>query len=113
MTGKTHTIAVDDRNFDSEVVQADVPVLVDFWAEWCGPCRAIGPAIDALAEEFDGLAKVAKLNVDDSPAVAGRYGIRSIPTLLLVKDGEVQESLIGARPQSELRAVVERHLANH
>jgi thioredoxin 1 len=99
-----------DANFDEEVLKAKGPVLVDFWATWCPPCRMIGPAIEAAADRFAGRAKVAKLDVDDSPLVAQRYGIRSIPTLLLFQDGCVVEQRVGALPPAEIEAMVERPL---
>ena len=95
------TIVVSDANFDAEVLEAAMPVLVDFWAEWCGPCRVLGPTIEDLAREYAGKVKVAKLNVDESQAVARKYGIRSIPTVLLFAGGEVRETLVGVRPKQE------------
>ena len=95
-------ITATDANFKSEVLESDKPVLVDFWAEWCGPCKMIAPALEQLAEEFDGKAKIVKLNVDDHPAIAGEYGIRSIPTLLFFRDGKVVEQLVGAAPKGAL-----------
>ncbi len=95
----TSTITVNDENFDDEVLQSDIPVLVDFWAEWCGPCKVVGPTIEALAADYAGKVKVAKLNVDDNPQAAGRFGVRSIPTLIVFKDGEAQQAAIGVRNQ--------------
>lgn len=95
-------IAVTDKNFRDEVVKADVPVLVDFWAAWCGPCRMIAPMVEDLAREFDGRAKITKVDVDSNPQTAMQFGIRSIPTLLFFKDGEVVDQLIGASSKKTL-----------
>jgi thioredoxin 1 len=102
-------LEVTDASFDSEVLKADVPVLVDFWAEWCGPCRMLAPTVEALAREYAGKVKVAKVNVDENIATASRYGIQGIPTLLLFKSGEVREQLVGMLP----KPVVEKALAKH
>ena len=94
--------AVTDNNFQAEVIESSEPVLVDFWAPWCGPCRRLAPAVEALAGEYDGRATVAKLNVDENPNVPGRYMIRGIPTLLLFKNGAVAHQIVGALPKSRL-----------
>jgi thioredoxin 1 len=101
--------AVTDSDWDREVLQTGGPVLVDFWAEWCPPCRKLTPVIEALAVEYAGRLKVVKLNVDDSPEVATRYGIVSIPTLLLFRGGRVLEQSVGFRPADELRRLVDAH----
>ncbi len=106
----TSTITVNDENFDDEVLQSDIPVLVDFWAEWCGPCKVVGPTIEALAVDYAGKVKVAKLNVDDNPQAAGRFGVRSIPTLIVFKDGEAQQAAIGVKPKGQLAELIEKYL---
>lgn len=93
---------VTDENFETEVVNADVPVLVDFWATWCGPCRMIAPAIEELANEYEGRAKVVKVDVDNAQKTAQGFGIRSIPTLLIFKEGKIADQLVGAVPKSAI-----------
>ncbi len=95
-------VTLEDGTFDAEVLKSDVPVLVDFWAVWCGPCKAIAPAVDELAKEYKGKLKVAKLDIDSHQAVPQRFGIRSIPTLLIFKGGRVVDTIIGAVPKSKL-----------
>jgi thioredoxin 1 len=97
-----------DSNFDDETKQG--VVLVDFWAEWCGPCRRLAPTVDALASEYDGRATVAKLNVDENPNVPGRYAIRGIPTLLLFKEGQLAETIVGLAAKEDIAKMIERHL---
>jgi thioredoxin len=97
-----------DNNFDEETRKG--LVLVDFWAEWCGPCRRLAPTVDALASEFDGRATVAKLNVDENPNIPGRYAVRGIPTLLLFKEGELAETIVGLRSKEDIARLLERHL---
>lgn len=103
-------VLLDKDNFDQEVIQSDKPVLIDFWASWCGPCRAVAPVIDQLAEEFYGKAKVAKINVDEQNELASKYRIMSIPTVMLFKDGQVVEKLIGARSHEEFSKLIEKSL---
>jgi thioredoxin 1 len=97
-----HTLTFTDDSFSSDVLDADQPVLVDFWAPWCGPCRALTPTINDLAETYAGRVKVGKVNVDDNPEVAQQYGVRSIPTLLIIQDGDVVEQIVGAVPKEQL-----------
>jgi len=104
MADQASYITLTDGNFQSEVLESDKPVLVDFWATWCGPCRAIAPAIDELAREFDGVAKVGKVDVDENNRVATMYNIRSIPTLLFIKNGQVVDQVVGAAPKATLAA---------
>jgi thioredoxin 1 len=104
-----HVRVVNSGNFDEEVLHAEQPVLVDFWAEWCPPCRRLAPTIDALAAEYAGRMKVAKLDVDESPDLAGRYGVRSIPTLLVFRGGSVVEQRIGALPKDDLARLLDGH----
>jgi len=106
----TNTITVNDENFGDEVLQSDTPVLVDFWAEWCGPCKVIGRTVEALAADYQDKLKVAKLNVDDSPETAGRFGIRSIPTLIVFKEGEARQAVIGVQSKGQLAELIETHL---
>ncbi|NVK32419.1 MAG: thioredoxin TrxA [Gammaproteobacteria bacterium] len=101
------SIEVNDSNFDSEVLQSDVPVLVDFWAEWCGPCKMIGPIVEEVAGEYAGRLKVAKVNVDNSSGSAAKYGVRGIPTLILFKNGSVADTKVGAVSKSQLQSFVD------
>ncbi len=102
--------AFDDNNFDEEVLKSDIPVVVDFWAEWCGPCRLVAPIVEELSEEYNGRVKFGQLDVDSSPGIASRYGIRSIPTLMIFKNGEEVGRLIGARPKNHLVKELEPHI---
>ncbi len=101
---------ITDNQWESAVLQSETPVLVDFWAEWCAPCRAMGPYIDKLAEDYDGKLKVLKINTQDNPEVPAKYGITAIPTFLLIKSGEVVKQMVGSQPYDELKKVVEAHL---
>ena len=102
---------VTDEDFESQVLQADIPVLVDFWASWCGPCLAIGPVISELADNYDGKVKVAKMNVDQNPVTPGKYGIRAIPTLIIYKDGQVVDKITGAVGKATLESVLDKVLS--
>jgi thioredoxin len=104
------TNAVTDAGFEQEVLKADLPVLVDFWAEWCGPCKMIAPSVDELAGEYEGRLKVAKMDVDANPRTAMQFGIRSIPTLLLFKNGAIVEKIVGAVPKRQLVEKIGAHL---
>ena len=99
-----------EKNFEAEVLKSDQPVLVDFWATWCAPCRMMEPAVNAVAEAYAGRAKVGKLNVDDNFAITGRYNIRGIPTLLLFKDGQIREQIVGATSKEAISKLLDRHL---
>jgi thioredoxin 1 len=105
-----NTLTFTDSSFDQDVLNADTPVLVDFWAEWCGPCRVMAPTVDAVADEYSGKVKVGKLNVDDNGATAMRYNIRGIPTLLLFKGGKVVEQRVGAIGKAEVLKMLNGHL---
>jgi len=107
----SHTLEFSDQNFDENVLKSTQPVLVDFWATWCAPCRMMSPTVDVVAEEYAGRAKVGKLNVDENMTVASRFGIRSIPTLLLFKGGKIQEQLVGTAPKDTLSRLLDKHLA--
>ncbi len=96
------TVAITDDNFDTEVVKSDKPVLIDFWAAWCGPCKMIAPIVEELATEYDGKVKIGKLDVDDNQQTSIKFGVRSIPTLLLFKDGKLKDTIIGAVPKSHI-----------
>lgn len=103
-------LQVTDSEFESTVLQSDKPVLVDFWAAWCGPCQAIGPTVEELADEYEGKVTVAKMNVDENPKTPGRYGIRAIPTLIVFNGGEVAEQITGAVAKSQIVKALEKVL---
>jgi thioredoxin 1 len=102
---------VNEAKFDEMVLQAKIPVLVDFWAPWCGPCRMVAPIVEELANEYEGKVSFIKLNVDDNPKVAGKYGVMSIPTLIIFKDGQPVSNLVGFRPKPELKKNIDTALA--
>jgi len=110
MADESNLVHVNDKNFASEVLKSDLPVLVEFWATWCGPCRSISPIVEVLAKEFLGKVKVTKLNVDESPATPSQYGVRGIPTLILFKDGKILDQIVGTVPKSRLKALMEKAL---
>jgi thioredoxin 1 len=103
-------LELTDQNFEEQVLKSDQPVLVDFWAPWCAPCRMMTPAVEAIASEYTGRAKVGKVNVDDNLSLAGRYNIRGIPALLLFKDGQIREQLVGATSKDAIKKMLEKHL---
>jgi thioredoxin 1 len=107
----TKPVAVTDEDFSDKVLGAEQPVLVDFWAEWCAPCRALGPVIDSLSEEYEGKVTVAKVDVDANQQIAMKYGIRSIPTVMLFDKGEVVESFVGVRPKGDYAAALDKSVA--
>jgi thioredoxin 1 len=103
-------IKLTESNFAEQVVQSPTPVLVDFWAEWCGPCKMLTPVLDELAGEYQGKVKVGKVNIDECPGIANEYGIRAIPTLLIFKDGQVAEQVVGLRSKRDLKANLDKHV---
>ena len=104
-------IELSDSTFESEVVNSDVPVLVDFWAPWCGPCRAIAPIVEEISSSYEGKIKVGRMNVDENQSTTMKFGIRSIPTIIMFKDGEAVDQIIGAVPKGEIERVVDKSLA--
>ena len=107
---QTETLKVTDSTFEQEVLNANEPVLVDFWADWCGPCHTVSPVIEELGGEYQGRLRVAKVNVDENPEAPARFGIRSIPTLMLFKDGELKEKVVGVQPKSQLNGLINRYV---
>jgi thioredoxin 1 len=103
-------VEVTDANFDTDVLKSDKPVLIDFWATWCGPCRAIAPIVDELAMEYQGKVKVGKMDVDRNSATPMRYGVRGIPTLLVFKDGQVKEQIVGYVPKEQIQKALDKHV---
>jgi thioredoxin len=105
-----NVLELTNDNFEAEALKSEVPVLVDFWAEWCGPCKMVGPTVTELAGDYDGKIKVGKLNVDNAREVASKYNIRSIPTLMLFKGGEVVGTVVGAQPKDTLKAFIDKNM---
>lgn len=101
------TVAATDASFESDVLKSDIPVIVDFWAEWCGPCKQIGPSLEELSAEYEGKVKIVKVNIDENPSSPAQFGVRSIPALFMVKDGEVVSSKVGAAPKSAIAGWIE------
>ena len=106
----SNAIDISDANFDSEVLKSDKPVLIDFWAEWCGPCKVLGPVIDEVAEDYSDRVKFVKLNIDNNPSNTQKFGIRGIPTLLLFKNGEKIDTSVGVLSKSELASFIDKNL---
>lgn len=106
----TQIMAVSDDSFEADVMNAELPVLVDFWAEWCGPCKMIAPILDDIAQSYEGRLKVAKINIDDNAATPQKFGVRGIPTLMLFKNGELESTKVGAISKSQLTAFLDSHL---
>lgn len=103
-------LSLSDSSFEQDVLKSDVPVLVDYWAEWCGPCKMIAPLLDAIADEYEGRVKVAKLNIDENQQTPSKFGVRGIPTLMLFKDGAVEASKVGALSKSQLTAFLDQNI---
>ncbi|MFH1114151.1 MAG: thioredoxin [Pseudomonadota bacterium] len=108
MAESEHLLTVTDKDFEEQILKSDVPALVDFWAAWCGPCRTVGPVVEELAGEYVGKIKVAKLNVDDNKQTPTKYGVRGIPTLMLFKDGQVVDQIVGAVPKTRIKEILDK-----
>ena len=106
----TDAIQLTDSNFEDEIIKSDIPAMVDFWAEWCGPCKMVGPTVEALAKEYSGKVKVAKMNVDTNQQTPGKFGIRNIPTIIFFKDGKVVNTIIGAQTKNTLETELKKLL---
>ena len=106
----SHIVAVADDNFEEQVLKSDIPVLVDYWADWCGPCKMIAPILEEIAGDYASKLKIAKLNIDENPQTPPKYGIRGIPTLMLFKDGNVEATKVGALSKSQLTAFIDSNL---
>ena len=105
-----NTVEINTKNFDTEIINSDVPVLVDFWATWCRPCLVVAPTLEQLGEEYAGKLKIGKVNVDNDQSLAMKFGITSIPTLLFFKGGKVQESIVGSRPKAAFRKIIDKYV---
>ena len=103
-------LQVTDENFEQEILKSDIPAMVDFWAEWCGPCKMVGPVVEELAKEYEGKVKIGKMNVDENRQTPAKYGIRAIPTLILFKDGQVAQMIVGAQPKSAIEEELKKLL---
>ncbi len=111
MSGNKNIIEVTDSTFEAQILKSDIPALVDFWATWCAPCKAIAPIVEEMAEEYSGRVKIAKMNVDENPATPGKYGVRGIPTLILFKNGEVVDQVVGAVPKDQIKELIDKGLS--